>query len=1002
MSQLRFLLLEDSPLDAELIRATLEGEIDFDLTLVQNRPEFLTALDSQTFDLILSDYSLPNFDGISALEVAQARCPEVPFILVSATLGEELAIEALKDGATDYVLKQRLNRLVPSVKRALREAQERRDRQLAQREKERAEVERDRFFCELERTYLTLQSLIESCPLAVIFFDTNGIVKLWNRAAEEITGWNADEVVGRFLPTVPHRHDDFLANLRSVLRGKSLSGLEVTHIHKDGHTADLAVWMTLISQADGSPGCLCIATDITERKRHENERDQAVEALRQSEARFKRLVEFNLIGCMFWDIHGNILEANDAFLHMLGYTRAELDAGQLRWKDITPPEQIVLSEQSISKMLATGVADTVEKEYIRKNGTRISVLLGGVMFENSREQGVSFVVDLSERKRSEQVLQEHNQRLKLLFETTSDLLLTDQPLALLNNLFNKLAAQMDLHCYCNFLIDKSHGQPILKLKAYGGIPPEAVAEINQIDIGQYMCGLVAQERCQIILSHVQQSNHPNAEIIRSLGINAYAGQPLIAQGRLLGTLSFASKTRESFTDEEAALLQAASDQVAIALERAELVASLQQQTERLTQVNRVKDEFLAVLSHELRTPLNPILGWSRILQAKRCDDATMARALETIERNARIQTQLIDDLLDVSRILQGKLNLHISQVELVSIMEAAFETVRLAAEAKRLNVSFEIQERSIYQPSQEELAFPTSLKTSSYRVLGDPARLQQVVWNLLSNAVKFTPVDGRISVSLSAINEVSEETLGNADEFMLTNDNLSRFEYAQIQITDTGNGISPDFLPYVFEYFRQADGSTTRTFGGLGLGLAIAKHIVQAHGGVLQAFSKGEGQGATFTLRLPLLQDESDKLLKQSNSLSSSLQVILPPNLQVLVVDDERDSLELIAFLLEQGGAKVSVASSASEALLVLEKFNPDILISDIGMPKEDGYSLLRKVRNLAVNAKKNIPAIALTAYARDEDRNRAYAAGFQKYLPKPIDPSNFIATVVELTGQMT
>ncbi len=367
--------------------------------------------------------------------------------------------------------------------------------------------------------------------------------------------------------------------------------------------------------------------------------------------------------------------------------------------------------------------------------------------------------------------------------------------------------------------------------------------------------------------------------------------------------------------------------------------------------NRVKDEFLAVLSHELRSPLNSILGWAKILRSRKPNETTTARALETIERNARLQAQLIEDLLDISRILKGKLSLNVCKVNLVSTIEAAIDTMRLAAEAKSIQIQ-------------------TLIDSNLGVILGDPARLQQIVWNLLSNAIKFTPQGGQVEVRL--------ETVGSQ---------------AQIQVKDTGIGISAGFLPEVFEYFRQSDASITRTHGGLGLGLAIVRHLVELHGGTVQVESPGEGQGATFTVLLPLMNVQPN-----INDTTEQFDPLLELNgLQVLVVDDEADSRELLLFLLEQYGAIVRAVASASDAFDMLEHFTPDIIVSDIGMPEKDGYTLIRRVRSLALERGGSIPAIALTAYAREEDRNQSLAAGFQRHIAKPVEPAQLLTAFMEL-----
>ncbi|MFN6461405.1 MAG: ATP-binding protein [Nostoc sp. DedVER02] len=399
------------------------------------------------------------------------------------------------------------------------------------------------------------------------------------------------------------------------------------------------------------------------------------------------------------------------------------------------------------------------------------------------------------------------------------------------------------------------------------------------------------------------------------------------------------------------------EQKQILEERAHLLELEQIARAKAETANRIKDEFLAVLSHELRTPLNAILGWSKLLQTRTFSQSKTSEALAIIERNATLQVQLIEDLLDISRILQGKLTLNITKINLQSTILSALETIRLAAETKLIEVS------TVFEPQIGQ-------------VMGDSTRLQQVVWNLVSNAVKFTPKGGKIEVRL-------EQADG----------------YAQIIVSDTGKGISPDFLPYVFDYFRQADSTSTRNFGGLGLGLAIVRNIIEIHGGIIKAKSEGEGKGAIFTVSLPLLPDESLSLTDEQNE-----PVLLAPKplrgTRVLVVDDDTDSRDFIAFVLEEDGAFVIAVSSAYEALEILVQVKPDVLISDIGMPEIDGYMLIHQVRGLTLEQGGQIPAIALTAFARNDDREKALNAGFQMHLSKPIDPEALIASIAKIIGR--
>ncbi|WP_442940379.1 PAS domain S-box protein [Nostoc sp.] len=455
------------------------------------------------------------------------------------------------------------------------------------------------------------------------------------------------------------------------------------------------------------------------------------------------------------------------------------------------------------------------------------------------------------------------------------------------------------------------------------------------------------------------ARYPNlANVVTVMANNAWASIPLVVEGKVIGALGLSFTTGQIFNEEDQGFMLTLGQQCAQAIARAQLYEAEKIARAQAETANRIKDEFLAVLSHELRTPLNPILGWAKLLRTRKFNEATRIQALETIERNAKLQTQLIGDLLDVSRILQGKVRLNLHAVDLKIAIAAALETVRLAAEAKSIQIQ-------------------TVLNNDIGKVLGDGDRLQQVMWNLLSNAVKFTPTDGLVEVRLEQV---------GLD--------------AQIQVIDTGKGINPEFLPYVFDYFRQADAKTTRVFGGLGLGLAIVRHLVELHGGTVQAESLGEEQGATFTVKLPLLKNSE---LRVSSSEPSQSEVsdddTLLAGVKILLVDDQADVREFFSFALEQYGATVTAVESADEALQTLVQSKPDILLSDIGMPLMDGYMLLGEVRKLPPEQGGQIPAIALTAYAGEINYNQAMAAGFQKHLPKPVDPADLATAIVSLVG---
>lgn len=427
-------------------------------------------------------------------------------------------------------------------------------------------------------------------------------------------------------------------------------------------------------------------------------------------------------------------------------------------------------------------------------------------------------------------------------------------------------------------------------------------------------------------------------------------------GHNMGLLHVLDKRDGDFTAEDEAILTQLAQMSSIAIENT-LNAEARE-------ANRIKDEFLTTLSHELRTPLSAILGWTRILRTARLDSERSAHGLAVIERNVLAQTKLIDDLLDVSRIITGKLRLTVRSGSLVPIIEAAMEAMRPAAEAKDIQIAFE---RGL--PAGDDL------------VVGDPDRLQQVVWNLFSNAIKFTPARGRVEVELSR--------------------DGSHF---QIRVSDNGKGVRPEFLPHVFDRFRQADSTSTRVHGGLGIGLAIARHLVELHGGTITAESAGEGMGSTFTLSLPAVAlgvESAERARRPTAEIPAATHEELADltGARVLVVEDEPDGQELLVETLRAAGAEVRAAGSAQDGFELVRTFRPDVLVSDVGMPGEDGYALVERVRRLPLDEGGMTPALAVTAYAREEDRIRAAGAGFQNHIAKPFEPSELVSVVGRLAG---
>jgi PAS domain S-box-containing protein len=709
--------------------------------------------------------------------------------------------------------------------------------------------------------------------------------------------------------------------------------------------------------------------------------EERQEALYESESRFQTLVT-NMPG-MVYRYDGN----TGSFTYVSSGSRklfelepeAILEDADALWRLIHPDDSQVLKD-SIAAAIQNGLPWQWEGRIITPSG-QLKWIQGNSRPEKTGEVIVwdGLLFDISDRKRAEEALRHQETRLRLILESAKDYAIFTMNLRGRITSWNSGAKRLLGYEEAEIVGESGH---II-------FTPEDIA------LGEH------DKELQIALTRGRKENerwHVRKDRSRFWGSGLV--MPLQDENNSIRGFLKIMQDKTIQRQSEEALRQSESRLQLALLEREQLLVHEQAAREEAEAANRIKDEFLAVLSHELRSPLNPILGWIGLLRNGRLDATKTAYALETIERSARLQVQLIEDLLDISRILRGKLSFNRVPVNLAAIIGAALETVQLTAEAKSINLQFTVlafgsgytRQLSAFTTTDEP-PNPPKFRTQNpnFLVLGDSSRLQQVIWNLLSNAIKFTPAGGKIEVFLEQIEQDESEREDDVNSFP------SSVAYAQVRVRDTGKGIPAEFLPHVFEHFRQADSTTTRQFGGLGLGLAIARQLVELHNGTIHAESPGENQGATFTVRLPLFKDEPAAASNEdTNPLPTPLSSLLC-GIRILLVDDEVDARDLLRFTLEESGADVIAVESAFEALEVLKQTEVNILVSDIGMPKMDGYMLMRQIREILGG--EGILAIAVTAYAGEIDQQQVLAAGFQQHITKPIEPSELIQAIAQLVN---
>ena len=755
---------------------------------------------------------------------------------------------------------------------------------------------------------------VENTPLAVIEWDNEFRVLRWSPAAQRLFGWTAGEVLGKRFSDWQFVVPDDLEAVNQVGHRQN-QGQERHNISRNRNYTKLGSilhceWYNsaLYDDAGKLISVLSLVLDVTVARRIE-------EALRKSEAQYRLLFESNPQPMWVYDLSTlRFLAVNDAAIRHYGYSRAEFL--EMSIVDIRPEDDVELLREYISSGNSE-LDNAGEWRHRKKDGTVINVEITSNRV-NFAGRAAEFVLanDITERKKAGDALRISEDRYRDLVDNSHELICT-------HDLDGRVLS-------VNPWAARALGYPqekLIGINIRDGLLPEYRAEFDE-----YLRKVTTEGSARGVMKVRTATGETRLweyyNTLRTEGVE----KPIVR-----GMAHDATERREALKREKEARLEAEA-------------------------ANRVKDEFLSTLSHELRTPLTAIMGWSDLLLHDEVEPAKRRQAIETIARNANSQCQLINDLLEVSRIITGKLRLEFVACDLQSVIAAAAESIRPTAEAKgiRLQLSFDKGAGEVY---------------------GDQERLQQVVWNLLSNGVKFTQSGGSVQVILKRINS-----------------------HVEITVADTGVGIHPNFLPHVFDRFRQADGSTTRTYGGLGLGLAIVRHLVELHGGTARAESDGENQGSRFTVRLPLMVTaehhvEAPPVAAVVGETSRDRQMSLN-GLRVLIVDDEFDARTLLTAMLERCGAEVLSAGSALEGLESVERWRPDVLVADIGMPVEDGYGLIRKVRALPKERGGQTPALALTAYARTEDRVRAISEGYQLHLAKPVDRVELATVVASLASR--
>lgn len=816
---------------------------------------------------------------------------------------------------------------------------------------------------------LFLRKIFDSAPALISYVDADLRYRFLNKAYEELFDCPAESLIGKRLADVigDEAFRKVQPYLEKVLSGEPVE-FESTLRFKNGKIRAVVVtYVPDINQNGQVLGFSAHIRDISIRK-------QTREALRERSDKLNLALDAAQLGDWSWDAATDLVALSPRAADIFGIEpHPNLTWTQLR--ELLVGEDREQARLAVEKAIAEKTEYDIEYRVTHRNGKQVWVLARGRAFydEDGTALGMLGIVqDVSAQKQIQNALRDQTDALRSINEI-GKLLSGELDLQKLVQSLTDAATELSGAQFGAFFYNVLDGRGgSYMLYTISGVP-RSHFENFPMPRATALFGATFRGEGVVRISDVRGDerfgkNSPYFGMPKGhLPVVSYLAVPVLSRsGEVLGGLFFGHEKPGVFTERAEQIVVGLAGQAAIAIDNARLFETAERARRAAETANRLKDEFLATVSHELRTPLNSILGWANLIRSGSLDPEMQARAIETIERNARSQQQIIEDILDVSRIITGKLRLEIAQIDLAEVIEAAIESIRPSAEAKSIRLETELPENKA-------------------TINGDAHRLQQVIWNLLSNAIKFTPKGGAVRVELRRIHS-----------------------HIEIVVRDSGKGIELEFLPHVFDRFSQADASTTRAHGGLGLGLAIVRHLVELHGGTVSAESEGANKGATFKVTLPItaLQRETEF----QNRSNQKPDAILQPNahftygfesklegLRVLCVDDEADARELLFAALSQYGVSVKTAASPREALEILQHWKPDVILSDIGMPNEDGFSLINKLRALSANEGGDIPAAALTAYAGLEDRKQILAAGFQTYIAKPVETAELAAIVAEL-----